>query len=92
MGLLRATAPSGLLASIGGRQGLIALVRYWADANGLFTPTEAAAVAAFYGLFVGMVIHRGIARATFPDCEAAELAVIMIVITGIFAWALSTLM
>lgn len=63
---------------------------------GLFTPTEAAVVAVFYGLFVGMVIHRSI---KFSDLfiifrEAAELsAVIMLVVTlaGIFAWALSTL-
>lgn len=63
---------------------------------GYFTPTEAAVVAVFYGLFVGMVIHRTI---RFRDLflifrEAAELsAVIMIVVTlaGIFAWALSTL-
>jgi len=63
---------------------------------GFFTPTEAAVVAVFYGLFVGMFIHRTI---KFRDLfvilrEAAELsAVIMLVVTlaGIFAWALSTL-
>ena len=63
---------------------------------GLFTPTEAAVVAVFYGLFVGMVVHRTI---KVPDLflilrEAAELsAVIMMVVAlaGIFAWALSTL-
>lgn len=63
---------------------------------GYFTPTEAAVVAVFYGLFVGMVIHRTI---RFRDLfiilrEAAELsAVIMLVVSlaGIFAWALSTL-
>lgn len=63
---------------------------------GYFTPTEAAVVAVFYGLFVGMVIHRTI---KFKDLfiilrEAAELsAVIMLVVSlaGIFAWALSTL-
>lgn len=63
---------------------------------GWFTPTEAAVVAVFYGLFVGMVIHRTIGvRDLFPMLrEAAELsAVIMLVVTlaGIFAWALSTL-
>lgn len=63
---------------------------------GYFTPTEAAVVAVFYGLFVGMVVHRTI---RFRDLflifrEAAELSgIIMIVVTlaGIFAWALSTL-
>lgn len=63
---------------------------------GLFTPTEAAVVAVFYGLFVGMCIHRTIkVRDLFTIFrEAAELsAVIMMVVTlaGIFAWALSTL-
>ncbi|MGE4370523.1 MAG: TRAP transporter large permease [Burkholderiaceae bacterium] len=63
---------------------------------GLFTPTEAAVVAVFYGLFVGMCVHRTIGvRDLFPIMrEAAELsAVIMMVVTlaGIFAWALSTL-
>lgn len=63
---------------------------------GYFTPTEAAVVAVFYGLFVGMCIHRTIKiRDLFTILrEAAELsAVIMLVVTlaGIFAWALSTL-
>jgi tripartite ATP-independent transporter DctM subunit len=63
---------------------------------GYFTPTEAAVVAVFYGLFVGMCIHRTIkVRDLFSILrEAAELsAVIMLVVTlaGIFAWALSTL-
>lgn len=63
---------------------------------GFFTPTEAAVVAVFYGLFVGMVVHRTIkVRDLFGILrEAAELsAVIMIIVTlaGIFAYALSTL-
>jgi tripartite ATP-independent transporter DctM subunit len=63
---------------------------------GWFTPTEAAVVAVFYGLFVGMVIHRTI---QFKDLfvilrESGELsAVILIVVAlaGIFAYSLSTL-
>ena len=63
---------------------------------GYFTPTEAAVVAVFYGLFVGMAVHRTIGlRDLFTIMrEAAELsAVIMLVVSlaGIFAWALSTL-
>src|SRR3546814_17860051 len=63
---------------------------------GYFTPTEAAVVAVFYGLFVGMCVHRTIkARELFTILrEAAELsAVIMLVVTlaGIFSSALSTL-
>ncbi|MDH0364915.1 TRAP transporter large permease [Comamonas aquatica] len=63
---------------------------------GWFTPTEAAVVAVFYGLFVGMVIHRSIGvRDLFPIMrEAGELsAVILLVVSlaGIFAFSLSTL-
>ena len=63
---------------------------------GLFTPTEAAVVAVFYGLFVGMVVHRTIkVRDLFSILrESGELsAVILIVVSlaGIFAFSLSTL-
>jgi len=63
---------------------------------GLFTPTEAAVVAVFYGLFVGMVIHRTIKVRDLFDIlrESGELsAVILIVVSlaGIFAFSLSTL-
>ncbi len=63
---------------------------------GLFTPTEAAVVAVFYGLFVGMVIYRTIkVRDLFEILrEAGELsAVILLVVSlaGIFAFSLSTL-
>ena len=63
---------------------------------GWFTPTEAAVVAVFYGLFVGMVIHQTM---TIRDLfvilrESGELsAVILLVVSlaGIFAYSLSTL-
>ncbi|MBU0830662.1 MAG: TRAP transporter large permease [Gammaproteobacteria bacterium] len=63
---------------------------------GWFTPTEAAVVAVFYGLFVGMVVHRTISvRDLFPILrESGELsAVILLVVSlaGIFAFSLSTL-
>jgi tripartite ATP-independent transporter DctM subunit len=63
---------------------------------GWFTPTEAAVVAVFYGLFVGMAVHRSIGwRDLFPILkESGELsAVILIVVSlaGIFAYSLSTL-
>jgi C4-dicarboxylate transporter DctM subunit len=63
---------------------------------GWFTPTEAAVVAVFYGLFVGMVVHRTIGlRDLFPILrESGELsAVILLVVSlaGIFAYSLSTL-
>ncbi|MFT0532141.1 TRAP transporter large permease [Castellaniella hirudinis] len=63
---------------------------------GYFTPTEAAVVAVFYGLFIGIFVHRTMKwRDLFPIFrEAGELsAVIMLIVTlaGIFAWSLSTL-
>jgi C4-dicarboxylate transporter DctM subunit len=65
-------------------------------ARGWFTPTEAAVVAVFYGLFVGMVVHRTIkVRDLFVILrESGELsAVILLVVSlaGIFAYSLSTL-
>ncbi|RCX10188.1 TRAP transporter large permease [Extensimonas vulgaris] len=63
---------------------------------GWFTPTEAAVVAVFYGLFVGMAIHRTIRVRDLFDIlrESGELsAVILLVVSlaGIFAYSLSTL-
>lgn len=63
---------------------------------GWFTPTEAAVVAVFYGLFVGMFIHRTIRVRDLLDIliDAAETSgVIMIVVAlaSIFAYAVSTL-
>lgn len=64
--------------------------------GGIFTPTEAAAVAVFYGLFVGVFIYK-----TFDSFEVLfrvlgesvkGTAVIMFVVTcaGLFAWVAST--
>ncbi len=63
---------------------------------GWFTPTEAAVVAVFYGLFVGMAIHRTIGFGDLFEIfrEAAELsAVIMLILglAGIFAYSVNTL-
>lgn len=63
---------------------------------GWFTPTEAAVVAVFYGLFVGMAVHRTIGWSDLFEIfrEAAEIsAVIMIVLglAGIFAYSVNTL-
>lgn len=60
--------------------------------GGIFTPTEAAAVAVFYGLFVGVFINREIVSLKdFFDILAASVrssAVVMIVVTcaGLFSW------
>ena len=63
---------------------------------GWFTPTEAAAVAVGYGLFIGMVIHRTIKPRDLAEIfrEAAELSAVILMIIGlasIFAYAVNTL-
>ncbi len=64
--------------------------------TGAFTPTEAAVVAAFYGLIVGVFIYRTLTFTKIYEVlvESAEIsAVVMIIISlaGIFAHAGSTL-
>jgi tripartite ATP-independent transporter DctM subunit len=64
--------------------------------SGAFTPTEAAVVAVFYGLGVGVFIYRSLSwRALYEVlAESAELSAIVLLIialAGIFAWAGSTL-
>ncbi len=63
---------------------------------GAFTPTEAAAMAVFYGLFVGFVVYRTLTLRDVYEMlvEAGELsAVILIVVAlaSVFAWSTSTL-
>ena len=64
--------------------------------TGLFTPTEAAVVAAFYGLVVGMFVYRTLSlRALYQVLvESAEIsAVVLLIISlaGVFAHAGATL-
>jgi tripartite ATP-independent transporter DctM subunit len=64
--------------------------------SGLFTPTETAVVAVFYGLFVGTLVHRSMGAREIFDVlvESARIsAVLMLIISlaGLFAWAGSTL-
>lgn len=64
--------------------------------GGVFTPTEAAAVAIFYGLFVGVFIYRTINKVSILVEVLIEsvkaTAVIMFVVTcaGLYAWVAST--
>jgi tripartite ATP-independent transporter DctM subunit len=63
---------------------------------GAFTPTEAAVMAVFYGLFVGFFIYRSLTLRDVYEMlvEAGEIsAVILIVVAlaSVFAWSTSTL-
>ena len=63
---------------------------------GWFTPTEAAVVAVFYGLFIGMFVHRTMRwrdlYAVLRDGAETSAVILMVVaLAGVFAWSLSTL-
>ncbi len=64
--------------------------------SGAFTPTEAAVVAVFYGLFVGLVIYRTLDWQAIVDvlAESAEVSgaiLLIIALSSVFAWAGNTL-
>jgi C4-dicarboxylate transporter, DctM subunit len=64
--------------------------------TGWFTPTEAAVMAVFFGLFVGFAIYRSLTfRALFELLiESAETSAVILIVIGlasVFAWAASTL-
>lgn len=62
--------------------------------GGIFTPTEASAVAAFYGLLVGMFVYRELRLRDLPGLllRAAAIAASVMLIIGtasIFAWIIA---
>lgn len=64
--------------------------------GGVFTPTEAAAVAVFYGLFVGVVIYRTIDwqtiyRILVESCVSSATVMLVVAFAGIFGWAMTAL-
>ena len=64
--------------------------------GGVFTATEAAVVAVFYGLFLGLVIYRSLTLKTLYDIfrdAVLSSAVVMFIVAfaGLFSWTGSTL-
>jgi tripartite ATP-independent transporter DctM subunit len=64
--------------------------------GGIFTPTEAAVVAVFYGLFVGIFFYRNLKLQMLYEVlrdSAVSTSVVMIVVAfaGLFAWTGSTM-
>lgn len=64
--------------------------------SGLFTPTEAAVVAVFYGLFVGVFVYRSLSwrdiyNVLVVSAEISAVVMIIISLAGVFAHAGSTL-
>ena len=63
---------------------------------GIFTPTEAAVVAVFYGLFVGFAIYRTLTLRDVYEMlvEAGEISAVILIVVAlatVFAWSTSTL-
>ena len=63
---------------------------------GIFTPTEAAVMAVFYGLFVGFVIYRTLTLRDVYEMlvEAGEVSAVILIVVAlatVFAWSTSTL-
>lgn len=64
--------------------------------SGAFTPTEAAVVAVFYGVFVGVVVYRtlnvrNIYAVLVESAEIASVILMVVALASVFAWASSTL-
>jgi tripartite ATP-independent transporter DctM subunit len=63
---------------------------------GIFTPTEAAVVAVFFGLFIGFVIYRSLSLRDVYEMlvEAGEISAVILIVVAlatVFAWSTSTL-
>lgn len=64
--------------------------------SGLFTPTEAAVIAVFYGLFVGLFIYKEISFKDIPKIlsdSAMTMATVLLIMSAstIFGWILTKL-
>ena len=64
--------------------------------SGLFTPTEAAVIAVFYGLFVGLFIYKEITLKDIPKIlsdSAMTMATVLLIMSAstIFGWILTKL-
>ncbi len=64
--------------------------------GGIFTPTEAAVVAVFYGIFLGFVVYRTLNLKKFyhilvDACNASAIVMLIVTLAGLFSWTASTL-
>lgn len=63
---------------------------------GAFTPTEAAVMAVFYGLFIGFFVYRSLTLRDVYEMlvEAGEISAVILMVVAlasVFAWSVSTL-
>ncbi|MDR0759958.1 MAG: TRAP transporter large permease [Treponema sp.] len=62
--------------------------------SGIFTPTEAAVIAAFYSLILGLFVYReftfkDIPKVIFSTCETTGVVLALVMTASIFGWVLS---
>jgi C4-dicarboxylate transporter DctM subunit len=62
--------------------------------GGLMTPTEAAAVAAFYGLLVGLFVYKGLNRHNIVDafmevCSTSAIVIILMAMATVFGYVMT---
>ena len=57
--------------------------------SGLFTPTEAAVVAVFYGLFVGLFVYKEIKFSDIPKIMTMATVLLIMSASTIFGWILT---
>jgi tripartite ATP-independent transporter DctM subunit len=62
--------------------------------SGLFTPTEAAAVADLYALFLGFVVYRTLKVRDLPDilintAETTGIVMVLVMVAGALGWCMS---
>jgi tripartite ATP-independent transporter DctM subunit len=62
--------------------------------SGLFTPTEAAAVADLYALFLGFVVYRTLQVKELPDilvntAETTGIVMVLVMVAGALGWCMS---
>src|SRR5690606_18919291 len=63
--------------------------------GGIFTPTEAAAVSAVYGVLVGVLVYKQISFEEFVDLlieSSVQSAVVLLIVAtaSVFAWIVTT--
>jgi tripartite ATP-independent transporter DctM subunit len=64
--------------------------------GGVFTPTEAAVIAVFYGIFLGFVVYRTLTFKKFYEIlvdasNASAIVMLIVTLAGLFSWTASTL-
>jgi tripartite ATP-independent transporter DctM subunit len=73
---------------------LAPVILFFGIFTGIFTPTEAAVVAAFYSLILGLFVYKeftikDIPRVIFSTCETIGVVLSLVMTANIFGWVLS---